>query len=234
MGYKKVLFFLFFLAAAISPFFILPAILPIRQISCVSQFGPCNQSLKKSMEKIVAEQKSLSKTKKALKSLLANDVLVDEFHLQFKLADRLEATILERKPRFALGNEKTKILALVDSSGYVILFQDSSSLPKLIVPFSLPNLGEKVDEATLFGLETLDEAFSFYQVQTAKLADNGLVIELPLGPKVIFPLEGERAVLFGSLRLILAKLNRDTQDSRIENTTKVREIDLRFNNPVVK
>ena len=201
MGYKKVLFFLFFLAAAISPFFILPAILPIRQISCVSQFGPCNQSLKKSMEKIVAEQKSLSKTKKALKSLLANDVLVDQFHLQFKLADRLEATVLE---------------------------------PKLIVPFSLPNLGEKVDEATLFGLETLDEAFSFYQVQTAKLTDNGLVIELPLGPKVIFPLEGERAALFGSLRLILAKLNRDTQDSRIENTAKVREIDLRFNNPVVK
>jgi hypothetical protein len=45
---------------------------------------------------------------------------------------------------------------------------------------------------------------------------------------VIFPLEGERAVLISSLRLIISKL-----EAEEEGKSQSASIDLRFKNPVV-
>ncbi len=98
-------------------------------------------------------------------------------------------------------------------------------ITRLITSENFPNVGEKVTEETLFALELLYDMFSFYQVQTGKIDKSSLVIELSRGPKVIFPLEGSHQVLLGSLRLVLSKLNSDSQ---------VSTIDLRFKNPVIK
>jgi hypothetical protein len=76
--------------------------------------------------------------------------------------------------------------------------------------------------------------FSSYQVREGIIEDESLVIELSQGPRVIFPLEGEKEVLLGSLRLVLSKLNNDAQDSKIENVSGASIIDLRFKNPVIK
>lgn len=224
MKYRKIFLFLALLALIISPFFLLPRILKIGKINCQSQFGPCNKNLEEKIRNISQEKKSLSETKRELTAFLESDIIVNDFSFQFKLPDKLEINIIERKPKFAVQNQNGMV-ALIDGNGYVITIEDSTGLPKLITSENLPNVGEKVTEEALFALELLYDLFSFYQVQTGKIDNGSLVIELSRGPKVIFPLEGSRQVLLGSLRLVLAKLNSDSQ---------VSTIDLRFKNPVIK
>jgi len=222
--YRKVFLFLALLALIISPFFLLPRILKIGEINCKSQFGPCSKNLEEKMRNISQEKKNLSETKKELTAFLESDIIVNDFSFQFKLPDKLEINIIERKSKFAVQNQNGMV-ALIDGNGYAITIEDSTGLPRLITPESLPNVGEKVTEETLFALELLYDMFSFYQVRTGKIDKSSLVIELSRGPKVIFPLEGNRQALLGSLRLVLAKLNSDSQ---------VSTIDLRFKNPVIK
>lgn len=93
-------------------------------------------------------------------------------------------------------------------------------------------MGEKVSQENLFVLNLIYSLYSSYQVGGGKIENQGLVIQLPQGITVIFPLEGDEAVLLGSLRVILDRLNEDIKDSRIEKEVKV--IDLRFQNPVLK
>jgi len=222
--YRKVFLFLALLALIISPFFLLPRILKIGKINCKSQFGPCSKNLEEKIRNISQEKKSLSETKKELAAFLESDIIVNDFSFQFKLPDKLEINIIERKPKFAVQNQNGMV-ALIDGNGYVITIEDSTGLPRLITSESLPNVGEKVTEEALFALELLYDMFSFYQVRTGKIDKSSLVIELSRGPKVIFPLEGSHQALLGSLRLVLDKLNSDSQ---------VSTIDLRFKNPIIK
>lgn len=232
--YTKALPWLLLVLIFASPFFIWPRILTVSEINCQSQFGPCSQGLKEAIGSIAQEGKSLSETKSSLTSLLKNDILVNDFSFQFKLPSSLEVNLLERKPQFALKHENESILALVDEEGYVIALQKSLTLPRLIISEPLPGVGERISEKNLFALELLFDMFSFYQVRVGKLGNENLVIELPQGPRVIFPLDGDRKVLLGSLRLVLGKLNSEVQDSKIEDIAGVNTIDLRFKNPIIK
>ena len=76
--------------------------------------------------------------------------------------------------------------------------------------------------------------FSTYQVQDGEIIDSNLVVEVTGGRSVIFPLQGDKEVLMGSLNLILSRLNSEDEKSRIEGAENVEIIDLRFKNPVLK
>ncbi len=58
-----------------------------------------------------------------------------------------------------------------------------------------------------------------------------LVVDIPHERAVLFTLEGDKDALLGGLKLIMSRLNKIAQDSKIEGVT---EIDLRFKNPVVR
>ena len=65
-----------------------------------------------------------------------------------------------------------------------------------------------------------------YQVATGKM-DADLTVELASGVTVIFPVEGDSDALLGALRLIYTKIQK-------ESLGKYKEIDLRFDSPVLR
>ncbi len=234
MKYVKAFFGFILIAFFVSLFFIIPKKLKIKKIVCQSQFGPCNASVLGSINKIENGEKNLNDVKKELQGILSSSALVSDYSLHFQFPNIVEVNLLERKPEYAIKAKGTDSYALIDKEGYVIYFQDLTGLPVLITTEPPPNVGEVVSDKTFFALEILRGMFSSYQVREGIIEDESLVIELSQGPKVIFPLEGEKDVLLGSLRLVLSKLNNDGQDSKIEKVSGASIIDLRFKNPVIK
>jgi hypothetical protein len=74
---------------------------------------------------------------------------------------------------------------------------------------------------------------SYYQLTQRLIADDSLIIELDDSIRVIFPLEGDGQLLLGALRLVNSQLNSGAKDSTIMKSM-VKEIDLRFKNPVLR
>lgn len=234
MKYVKAFFGFILIAFFISLFFVIPKKLKIKRIVCQSQFGPCNVNVLGLINNVENGEKSLNDVKKELQEILANSALVSDYSLHFQFPNIVEVNLLERKPEYAIKAKGTDSYALIDKEGYVIYFQDLTGLPVLITIEPPPNVGKTVSDETFFALEILYGMFSSYQVREGKIEDESLVIELNQGPRVIFPLEGEKEILLGSLRLVLSRLNNDGQDSKIENVSGASIIDLRFKNPVIK
>ena len=234
MRFVKVFAGLIFIGFIIGLFFIVPKKVKIKEISCQSQFGPCNASVLRTIEKTASGEKSFYDTKREINGILSSNILIRDYSFHFQFPAQIEVYTIERKPRYALKVKSTDSYALVDEEGYVIYFQDLTGLPYLITTDPPPNVGEVISSETSFALEVLSGMFSAYQVREGKIEDESLVIELSQGPKVIFPLEGEKEVLLGSLKLVLSKLNNESEDSKIENVLGARIIDLRFKNPVIK
>jgi len=77
--------------------------------------------------------------------------------------------------------------------------------------------------------------YSLYGVKEVRLRDRGL--EARIGEiLIIFPLEGDRDVLMGSLQLVLSQLNSGSEDFRIEEAlgSKPKVVDFRYKNPIVR
>lgn len=234
MKYVKAFFGFILIAFFISLFFVIPKKLKIKRIVCQSQFGPCNVSVLGLINNVENGEKSLNDVKKELQGIFANSALISDYSLHFQFPNIIEVNLLERKPEYAIKTKGTDSYALIDKEGYVIYFQDLTGLPVLTTIEPPPNVGKTVSDETFFALEILYGMFSSYQVREGKIEDESLVIELSQGPRVIFPLEGEKEILLGSLRLVLSRLNNDGQDSKIENVSGASIIDLRFKNPVIR
>lgn len=210
--------------------YFLPRLIKINEVTCRSQFGPCNQIVTDVVKR--AEGKRLKWAKAQLDSVLSESTLASNYSFQFKLPDKLEVAVIEKKPRFSLRSTKVDVVALIDKNGLVIGLGEVKSLPYLQTETQLPNVGETVSSKTLFALEIVYDLYSSYGVGSGRLEDESLSIEFEDGPIVIFPLEGEKDVLVGSLAAILTRLNSEDQEDRIEGEAPV--IDLRFKNPVIK
>lgn len=234
MKYNKILKTLGLLIFVMSPFLIAGRLLKIRQITCQSQYGPCSQKLEDSLIRISEKGENLVSAKREIREVLSNEVLVEDFSMQFKFPDRLEVDVLEKKPKYALRSAQSEMVVVVDKKGEVIYFQENTSLPTLEVTGQLPGVGEKVSKEELFALAIVEKMFSLYQIRTGKLEEDRLVIELDREIRVIFPLEGEKEKLVGALQLVLSRLKNGDEGSRIEGGQKVSTIDLRFKNPVLR
>lgn len=204
----------------------------IKDISCQSQYGPCNPQVAEELVK--AKNLGLVSSKKVLTKTLSENILVKDYTIQFKLPSRFEVSLLERKARFALSNENQTQYVLVDMEGNVISSLASSNLPWVDTRDALPLIGEKVGEQTLFALNLVTGIFPYYSVSNAHLDGDSLIIELAEGPELIFPLKGDKEVLLGTSNLILTRLKSENQDSKIKNLEDIKIIDLRFKNPVLK
>jgi len=214
------IFFIAIIALAV------PGIIRVNKITCESQFGPCRPDLQMSLEKHLG--KSLIAAKKGVGVTLRDEPLVKSFDVRFKLPAGIEAVVVEKKISFGLKDLKKNAIALVDKEGYIVAITNTTNLPTVAGVDLAEGVGEKVSASQLFALELVSDMFTFYQVKEGTFEGDGLVVEIPKGPKIIFPLEGEKSVLFSSLRLIISKIEGE-QGGNVDSAT----IDLRYKNPVI-
>jgi hypothetical protein len=201
-------------------------IIPIKKISCESQFGPCRTQIEEALKAYQGE--NLRAAKKNISRMLASEVYIESFDIRFMLPSSLSVVVIEKKPVYALLDPEKQAIALVDKEGYIVAIEEATNLPTLVATGLVGGVGDRLSGQTLFGLEILSDMFGFWGVKQGILQETGLRVELEGGPKVIFPLEGDRAVLISSLRLIVSKLEAE-KAARVGRPT----IDLRFKNPVV-
>lgn len=209
-------------------FFFLPNFIKINRVECKSQYGPCGVYLENKITQ--AQGLSLRGAKAKLSGFLKSETQVEDFSLHYKIPDKLVIDVVLAKPKFALKKENEPEFALVNKDGVVLRWEDSTNLPFVETSEAIPNVGETVTSGQIFALSLMYEVFSTYQSQSGEIKNGSLVIAMTNGLTVIFPQEGDKDALLGSLALVLAKLNENTKDSNIN----VREIDLRFKNPVLR
>jgi len=215
------------------PFLLIPRRIIINKFSCSNQFGPCSEAVLNLLNDANTGNLNLLKAKQNVENVLESEVLIKSFATQYKFPDVLEVFVFERKSAYALMSGNESIL-LIDKEGYVISITDETGLPNLKDETLTLDVGEKVDDQRLFALEVYLVTYSNYQIEEANLYSDRLVIELDTNLTVIFPLEGSRDVLLGSLRLILAELNNENINTDAAERGRIRTIDLRFENPVLK
>lgn len=222
-GLKWFLIFLTF-----SPFaliFIYPLFAKIKLVECSTQYGICSEKINQELKKFVG--KTIFSGIREIKFYLSKDVLIKGSTVRLIFPNTIKVDLLIKKPSFCIGEGDLKKFALVDNDGIVLAFSDNCALPRIITKAATRIEGEKVSDSELFSLKIIRGIYEMYQVQVGKM-DADLVVELPKEVTVIFPIEGDSDVLLGALRLIYTKI----QNQALEK--KYKEIDLRFNAPVLR
>ena len=204
-------------------------LIKISEISCENQYGGCSQGITQKFTE--AEGLPYSSAKKKLTEMLQSNVAVKKYTIHFQIPAKLEVNIVESKPKYALKNSTSNVLSLVGENGQVISQTESSDLPTLFVEKDLPSFAQTIDRETLFASEIVFSISSIHKFKSARLEGDKLIIEVPAGLNVIFPLEGDKEILLGSLVLVMDELKKDGIGSTIKNP---REIDLRYKNPILK
>jgi cell division septal protein FtsQ len=220
---KKTPFLLFILIMLVAA---LPSRLMKVVIVCESQYGACPGNVKENLEK--SSGKSLAAARGESKKILKKDPLIEDFSMQYKLPNILKINILAKKPVFALRDSVSGRILLVERSGGVLLETSSSSLPTVFADNLTENVGDTTSPEKLLSMHLVEGVNSMYGKNSGMLLPDGLVVELPDQVKVIFPLNGDRDILLGTLRTVYSKL------ASGEQSGKFSEIDLRFKNPVLR
>lgn len=201
-------------------FLVIPRILPINSVFCSNQYGSCSEELQQGLENI--KGKSLKETKEIVAGMMNKNLFVKDYTYKYKIPDKIVVYVIVKKPKFVLQNSKDNSIALIDGDGVVLGHGENPTLPVVFYSGNSITIGESVSAKQLFSLDLISSMYYYYQVKKGIMAEDGLEVRLPDGVAVIFPLEGDRDVLLGSLRVVLSKIER------------VSTIDLRFKNPVLK
>lgn len=200
--------------------FLIQKILVVRNIECKTQYGRCPKELEAESWKL--EARDLYSVKKEINKRLKDNFLISGYSTHFKLPNKIYLDILLKKTYFSLKPQGDDVYLGVSEDGRVLNRDSSSSLPLVADIRNNYNVGDKVEEKDMFSLKLMQGVFTMYGVREGKITSQGLEVELPGPVRVIFPLEGEKDVLLGSLRLIYTK----AQD--------ISQIDLRFANPILR
>lgn len=191
-------------------------LIKVSSVECATQYGACPSDMQFSIFNFHREAgysfSNLSKTKKEIAKILDNNLLISSYSTQYAFPDKIKVNILLKKPRFAIFDKTSSKYLLLGNDGIVLTEATETSLPTVIQEGGEPNL---------FALSLMEGIFAMYQVNRGEIVNNSLVVELPSGVGVIFPLEGDKDLLLGSLRLIYSKVDD-------------KEIDLRFDAPVLR
>jgi len=227
----KIFLLLFLLGIIISSIYFLPKVIKINLIDCESQYGPCNKVLVDRVDAV--DPGRFIDVRGDLEGILNNNIFVKEYTIAYGYPDELKVFLVEEKPVYALKDKSNKA-SLISREGYVLTRSDSTNLPTLFLPGQHPQVGKKVKEGEHFALEIIYDIYPLYQVKRSEIANLSLHVFFEDGLEIIFPLEGDKEVLLGSLNLILARLRGVEEEPRIEGVNDVEIIDLRFNNPVLR
>ncbi len=210
--------------------FNLTRFIKVTNIVCESQYGPCTDNITEKVSKLVGL--NLSVTKSKLTQLFSEEPYVDKFSYQFQFPSRLHIQVVEKKPKFALKNQSQGLTAILARDGKVLSLKETSTLPTIDTDETLPNVGDNADSKDLFALEIVYALTHDYKIKSARANENHLVIEVIGGPRVIFPLEGDKDLLLGSFVLLV-----NGSENLIKNSTvgglEGKIVDFRFKKPVI-
>lgn len=240
MKYIRLLLIMLVLFGLAAFAYMFPRKVIVGEIVCSSQYELCNEEIDSALQEY--EGKNLREAKASVNKYLKENPLIKNYSINYQLLDKLEIDTIEDKAYYAITNEKKEVFAHITSSGIVVALQESTNLPFLYVHDEIPNIGKKVDVQTKYALELLEDLAYSYTVTTAELKESHLSVVIN-NAELIFPLTGDKEILLGSANLILSRLKATRQETRI-NTDKESvlssvcssrcEIDLRYDNPVVR
>lgn len=203
----------------------------ISDISCRSQYGECSQPIKEKLENV--RNCRLLACKKNIDTVLSGVWLVDDYRYQLKLPPKIEVFLVEKKPKYSITSRSLNLSAQLDSEGMVLDIREDSKLPGYIIEGNLPNPGTTVSEGENFALQLIYGASLIQDIEKSTLEDNLLSVDMVGGINILFPLDGDRDFILGSLALILNQLKKESLDSKIESG-QISIIDLRYKNPVLR
>lgn len=212
--YILLIFSLFFL------FLVLPRLIKVRKIECYNQYGLCSNEFLTKVNPVL--NGSFDTAKKKITEEFKNTKLIEKYSFRFKLPATLRIDLILKKPKYALYSKNTNEIAVLDGEGEVLEKVENTNLPYVVTSDNLPNVGEMVESKKTFALEIIYGIYYLYQVKSGEIVSNSLEVKIPEAGKIIFPLEGERDILLGSMKLILSRAG------------KFKEIDLRYKNPVIR
>lgn len=203
--------------------FLLAKVFVVINISCSSQFGPCNTDLDKTI--LGYKEKNIFKAKQELSKLLRENPLVYKYSLNLKSPTNLEIQLVERVGRVAIAGKTGTSFWIVDSDGLVIKTDNTTALPVLYTKDYKTQVGYKVSEEYLFVCKLIALLSDTYGVGSGRVSGDGLHVTLNDKTEVIFPLVGDEDLLLGSLRYLL---------SRLKQISTGTTIDLRYKNPIIR
>ena len=221
--YILLVFFLFF------PFFILPRIIKIKNIECYNQYGLCSNEFLTKVNPVLGE--SFYSAKKKITDEFKKTKLIENYSFRIKLPFTLRIDLILKKAKYALQNNIIHETVVLDDKGVILEKVETTNLPYILTVDNFPNLGEPVESKKTFALEIIYGIYYLYQVKSGEIVNDSLEVKIPEAGKVIFPLVGEKDILLGSMKLILSRLNQEENSPKIG---KVKEIDLRYKNPVIR
>ncbi|MFA6073920.1 MAG: hypothetical protein WC758_07435 [Candidatus Woesearchaeota archaeon] len=206
---------------------IIQKLIKIEKIECESQYGQCPEALISNLQFTIPNQFLISKSQ--IKKILEQNIIINSYLIQYQIPNKLKIDINLKKPRYAIFNGSKYFL--IDKDGLIIEESSETNLPTLNKENVNLVVGEKIEEKDKFALSIINGLTYLYSINSGNIINDELKVTNSEGIIIRFPLEGDKDVLLGSLRLIFSRLNDETKGIRIEDT---KEIDLRFKNPVLR
>jgi len=201
----------------------------ISKIECSTQFGDCSTDLQNSLNNYVGYNYKI--TKKSVGEYLGSNLLIESYLLQYKIPAQMKVELIIKKPKSVIQNTADGKYYLVSSDGVVIDTKDQTDLIKLVVSSGSLKIGDTIDSKYKFALQILDNLNYLYAINSGLIENNLFKIKNSEGITVILPLDGDTSFYIGSIRLIFSRLNKAEEGIRMD---EVKEIDLRFKNPVIR
>jgi len=225
---KSILLPIFCLLLLVLLVIFIPRVIKIKKITCESQFGPCSEVISNGFLKF--ENNNLFLAQKGISDFLKKEVKVSRFSTRFEIPDNLKVYVIEEKAFVAIGRQGQEKYTLINKSGMVTSLETKTLLPTINLndgsSFEF-KIGEKVSSDILFASGITSEVFRQYQTRLVILNTDSIETTIK-GTKIIFPKEGDIDELLGAMNLILSRLNNENISFRM------REVDLRYKNPVVR
>jgi cell division septal protein FtsQ len=216
----KIIIFIILAFFLFTPFFIKG------KAVCKSQLGDCPGEINQKLSDL--NGKNIFKVKTESAKILKSSYLVGDFSMQFRLPNAVLINTIIKKPKYAIFDRSKNKYFLIDASGTVLSTADNSSYPTLVKEVEDRSPGTQIGGDDLFALKILEGVSVMYQVFVGTKNNETLVVDMPDGIRVIFPLrDAEPDVLLGSLRLIYTKVT-------TEYSGKYSQIDMRYKNPVLR
>lgn len=205
---------------------LIPGLLIKADIRCVNDGTKCPQEILDEITPI--KGKKMFFARRELQKILKNNFLIVEFSIQYKLPNILHIDTLLKEPAFGLLNKDSNEYALIDREGNIIAKSSTTLLPYVVVSEQLMDVKLNIGKEKLNALKLIDGVSKMYQTRTGVIEGDTLLVDLPGGIRVIFPLTSiDIDYLLGSLRLIYSNIK--DEDGKLYS-----QIDMRYENPVLR
>ncbi len=168
--------------------------------------------------------------KSELTKNLTNNNLVDFFIVQYNIPSTVKVDVVFKKGSINMLVKSGNYL-IIDKNNQVLINNKNDSLPTIINEVREYSINDYLIKDDKFSIELYTKIDTIYKIKEARIYDKYLKLILDTGQVIYFPTEGDVDVLAGSVRLIFSRLNEGVQGIRMED---VREIDLRFKNPILR